>query len=53
VYHRPANWRRALQHAQSVGQSTAVYSGIKAAKGELIVTLDADGQNDPADIPGG
>ncbi|SHE23143.1 glycosyltransferase family 2 protein [methanotrophic endosymbiont of Bathymodiolus puteoserpentis (Logatchev)] len=42
---------RVLQHAQSVGQSTAVYSGIKAAKGELIVTLDADGQNDPADIP--
>ncbi|GAW87160.1 conserved hypothetical protein [Bathymodiolus platifrons methanotrophic gill symbiont] len=42
---------RALKHAQSVGQSTAVYSGIKAAKGELIITLDADGQNDPADIP--
>ena len=42
---------RVLKHAQSVGQSTAVYSGIKAAKGELIVTLDADGQNDPADIP--
>lgn len=43
---------RVLKHAQSVGQSTAVYSGITAAKGELIVTLDADGQNDPADIPG-
>ena len=43
---------RVLKHEQSVGQSTAVYSGIKAAKGELIVTLDADGQNDPADIPG-
>ena len=42
---------RVLKHAQSVGQSTAVYSGIKAAKGELIITLDADGQNDPADIP--
>jgi len=42
---------RVLRHAHSVGQSTAVYSGIKAAKGELIVTLDADGQNDPADIP--
>lgn len=43
---------RVLQHEQSVGQSTAVCSGIKAAKGELIVTLDADGQNNPADIPG-
>jgi len=42
---------RVLKHAQSVGQSTAVYSGVKTAKGELIVTLDADGQNDPADIP--
>lgn len=42
---------RAIKHAQSVGQSTAVYSGIKAATAELIVTLDADGQNDPADIP--
>ena len=43
---------RVLKHEQSVGQSTAVYSGIKAAKGGLIITLDADGQNDPADIPG-
>lgn len=41
----------ALKHKTSVGQSTAIYSGIHAAKGELIVTLDADGQNDPADIP--
>jgi len=42
---------RALKHKESVGQSTAVFDGVKAAQGELIVTLDADGQNNPADIP--
>lgn len=42
---------RVLKHACSVGQSTAVHTGVYHAKGELIVTLDADGQNDPADIP--
>ncbi len=42
---------RALKHKDSVGQSTAIYNGIKAAKGELIITLDADGQNNPINIP--
>lgn len=42
---------RVVRHAQSCGQSTAVRSGVKAAKGEWIATLDGDGQNDPADIP--
>ncbi len=42
---------RALKHAASVGQSTAVFDGVKAARGELIVTLDADGQNNPVNIP--
>jgi dolichol-phosphate mannosyltransferase len=36
---------------QSCGQSTAVHTGIRNAKGPMIATLDADGQNDPADIP--
>lgn len=40
-----------VKHQKSVGQSTAVHSGIQYARGELIVTLDADGQNNPADIP--
>ena len=40
-----------VQHRQSTGQSTAIHTGIKQARGELIVTMDADGQNDPADIP--
>lgn len=45
------NHLRIIQHRYSVGQSTAIYSAVRQAKGELIVSLDADGQNDPADIP--
>jgi dolichol-phosphate mannosyltransferase len=33
------------------GQSAALDAGFRAARGEVVVTLDADGQNDPADIP--
>ncbi|MGH7549912.1 MAG: glycosyltransferase family 2 protein, partial [Gemmatimonadota bacterium] len=33
------------------GQSTALVAGAERAKGRWLVTLDADGQNDPADIP--
>ena len=33
------------------GQSAALYAGIRVARGEIIVMLDADCQNDPADIP--
>ena len=40
-----------VKHRYSVGQSTAIYTGVTLAQGQLIVTLDADGQNDPADIP--
>jgi len=42
---------RPLRHARNLGQSRAIRSGVMAAKGEIIVTLDGDGQNDPADIP--
>lgn len=42
---------RALRHAENCGQSAAIRSGVHAARGTLIVTLDGDGQNDPADIP--
>jgi dolichol-phosphate mannosyltransferase len=42
---------RALRHARNLGQSRAIRSGVLAAAGETIVTLDGDGQNDPADIP--
>ena len=42
---------RRLRHRVSCGQSAAVISGVRAACGHWIVTLDGDGQNDPADIP--
>lgn len=42
---------RALRHAASCGQSAAIVTGVKAARGRWIATLDGDGQNDPADIP--
>lgn len=42
---------RVLHYAPSCGQSTAIRTGVEAARAQWIVTLDADGQNDPADIP--
>lgn len=42
---------RALRHAESCGQSAAVWTGAHHAAGTWIVTIDGDGQNDPADIP--
>lgn len=42
---------RRIDHAQSCGQSAAVRSGVRAARAPICVTLDGDGQNDPAFIP--
>ncbi|HEX6956714.1 MAG TPA: glycosyltransferase family 2 protein [Ferrovibrio sp.] len=42
---------RPVRHRRNAGQSMAVLSGVRAARGPVIVTLDGDGQNDPADIP--
>lgn len=42
---------RVIQHGRNIGQSRAVRTGVRAARSEIIVTLDGDGQNDPADIP--
>jgi dolichol-phosphate mannosyltransferase len=39
------------RHRVSCGQSAAIVTGVKAARGRWIATLDGDGQNDPADIP--
>jgi dolichol-phosphate mannosyltransferase len=44
-------WLRQIRHAQSCGQSAAVRSGVRAARAPVVVTLDGDGQNDPAFIP--
>jgi dolichol-phosphate mannosyltransferase len=42
---------RVMHHVHQSGQSTAIRTGVKAARGSWIATLDGDGQNDPADIP--
>jgi dolichol-phosphate mannosyltransferase len=42
---------RFVAHDGNFGQSTAMATGVKSARGDLIATLDGDGQNDPADIP--
>jgi dolichol-phosphate mannosyltransferase len=44
-------WLRVVRHEVSCGQSSAVRSGVLAARGSLVATLDGDGQNDPAFIP--
>lgn len=42
---------RQLRHAKSGGQSAAVRSGVRAARGTIVATLDGDGQNNPAFLP--
>jgi glycosyltransferase involved in cell wall biosynthesis len=42
---------RVLRFALNRGQTAAFDAGFRAARGELVATLDADGQNDPADLP--
>jgi len=44
-------WLRQIRHRQSCGQSAAIRTGVTAARAPVIVTLDGDGQNDPAFIP--
>jgi glycosyltransferase involved in cell wall biosynthesis len=42
---------RQIRHEKSAGQSAAVRSGVRAARGSIVVTLDGDGQNNPAFLP--
>jgi glycosyltransferase involved in cell wall biosynthesis len=42
---------RVISHPYSLGNGAAVKAGARAATGDLLVFLDADGQHDPADIP--
>ena len=42
---------RVIAFAKNTGQSAAMYVGCNAAKGDIIVLLDGDRQNDPNDIP--
>lgn len=45
-----ANLRR-IDHAASSGQSAAVRTGVRNARGAIVATLDGDGQNNPAFLP--
>jgi dolichol-phosphate mannosyltransferase len=42
---------RVLRHRRCCGQSTALLTGVRAARAPVVATLDGDGQNNPADIP--
>jgi dolichol-phosphate mannosyltransferase len=48
-----ANWRqgRLIQLSQNCGQAAALFHGMKRARGQIVILLDGDGQNDPQDIP--
>jgi dolichol-phosphate mannosyltransferase len=41
---------RLVQHRTSAGQSAAIHSGVRLARGNVVCTLDGDGQNPPAEI---
>src|SRR5574338_559165 len=47
----PAPNVRVLRFEKNAGQSAAMYAGLKAARGAILVLIDGDLQNDPADIP--
>jgi dolichol-phosphate mannosyltransferase len=42
---------RVIAHRSNAGQSRAIRTGVLAARAPIVVTLDGDGQNDPADAP--
>ncbi|HRN99951.1 glycosyltransferase family 2 protein [Nitrobacter sp.] len=42
---------RQIRHEKSSGQSTAVRTGVRAARGQIVATLDGDGQNNPQFLP--
>jgi dolichol-phosphate mannosyltransferase len=41
-----------IRFATNAGQSAAIYAGLQAARGQTLVLIDGDLQNDPGDIPG-
>ena len=42
---------RVIRFEKNAGQSAAIYAGLQAARGAIVVLIDGDLQNDPADIP--
>src|SRR6187399_1324745 len=47
----PAPNLRVIRFEKNAGQSAAIYAGLQAARGAILVLIDGDLQNDPADIP--
>lgn len=45
------DWLRPVRHENSCGQSCAVRTGLQHARGDVVATIDGDGENDPAYIP--
>lgn len=48
---KPGPGVRIIEFARNTGQSAALYAGLAAATGEVLVLIDGDLQNDPKDIP--
>lgn len=46
------DWLRVIRFERNRGQTAALAAGLESARGDLVATLDADLQNDPADLPG-
>ncbi len=44
-------WMRLIRFRRNYGQTAAMAAGFKAARGDVVIPMDADLQNDPADIP--
>jgi len=42
---------RVISHPYNIGNGAAVKTGIRHARGKIIITMDGDGQHDPLDIP--
>jgi glycosyltransferase involved in cell wall biosynthesis len=49
--HRSDDRVRVIQHRRNFGKAAALQSGFQAARGGVVVTLDADLQDDPAELP--
>lgn len=49
--HQSDHRHQFIQHSANYGQSAALFTGFKFARGNIIATLDGDLQNDPSDIP--
>ncbi len=44
------SWVKYISHAQNIGKTAAIISGLRASKGDYLVLLESDGQYDPRDV---